>query len=370
MGERLVRVRAGEEHQHIGTGSERAPGLDAVDQPATLGGCGGDLDAGHIGSVIGFGHGDSRHDFGGRKLRQPLALLFLGATGEQGAGQDLRTGDERTAGAERGLGEFFGGHDHPDVFADSTFRVPVVLDRHGQAESTEFGESLDEVLGDVGVGAMDVLGDRNDLVVGESAERVLHEFEVTLEMARAGCARERCQELRSAVDGDERASVVEYAGFDAPLRLAAEQFRHEFTHGVGNVGARDATLEVALGSVGEHGAGGFHGGGSMGHVVGENLILVRTAVHEEQAGRRVDDAVGVVDNCGSGGEVRCNHGTMLPMGSSDAPIKDNQILTGRNTPPGRAPVGPPFSHVGVPAVMVARNPAGPRVKRHVPWGTS
>jgi hypothetical protein len=52
----------------------------------------------------------------------------------------------------------------------------------------------------------------------------------------------------------------------------------------------------------------------MGHVVGENLILVRTAVHEEHAGRRVDDAVGVVDNCGSGGEIRCNHGVDVTHG--------------------------------------------------------
>ena len=217
---------------------------------------------------------------------------------------------------------------------------------------------------------MDVFGDRNDLVVGEPAERVLHEFEVALEMARAGCARERGEELGSAVGGNERASVVEHAWFDAPFRFPAEQFRHEFTHRVGHIGARDAALEVTLGSVGEHGAGGFHGGGSMGHVVSENLILVRTAVDEEQAGRRVDDAVSVVDNRGSGGEVRCSHGAMLPTGSSFAPIKDNQILTGRNTAPGRAPVGPPSNHVGVPAVMVARKPAGPRVKRHVPWGTS
>ena len=41
-----------------------------------------------------------------------------------------------------------------------------------------------------------------------------------------------------------------------------------------------------------------------------------------------------------------------------------------STVPGRAPVDAPSSQVGMPAAIVARKPAGGRVKRHEPWGTS
>ena len=41
------------------------------------------------------------------------------------------------------------------------------------------------VLGDVAVVAVDVLGDRLELLVGEAAERVLHHLEVAVEVAGA-----------------------------------------------------------------------------------------------------------------------------------------------------------------------------------------
>ncbi|CAB4576416.1 unannotated protein [freshwater metagenome] len=45
---------------------------------------------------------------------------------------------------------------------------------------------------------MNVLGNWTDLFVRESAEGVLHQFEVAVEMARSGGVGERSEEFRSA----------------------------------------------------------------------------------------------------------------------------------------------------------------------------
>ena len=250
VGEGLVGVGAGQEHEHVGPGAEGAPGLHAVDEPAALGGGGGDLHAGHVGAVVGLGDGHGGHDLGRGELGQPLLLLLLGAAGEQGPGEDLGPGDERAAGAERGLGQLLGGDDHADVLALAALGVAVVLDRHREAEAAELGEAADELLGDVGVLAVDVLGDRGDLVLGEAAEGVLHHLEVAVEVAGAGGVGERGQELRGPVGGDELTGAVEHARLDAPLGLAAEQLGHELADGVGDVGAGDLALDLALGAVG------------------------------------------------------------------------------------------------------------------------
>ena len=127
-----VRIGAGEQHQHVGAGAERAPRLDAVDDVAGRavgagGSGGGDLDAGDVAAEVGLGDGDCGHHLGGRQLGQPVLLLCLGAALHQGPGEDLRAGDQRAADAERTAAELLGGDHHGDVLAVATLAVAAVL---------------------------------------------------------------------------------------------------------------------------------------------------------------------------------------------------------------------------------------------------
>ena len=74
--------------------------------------------------------------------------------------------------------------------------------------------------------AVDVLGDRLHLVLGEAAERVLHHLEVAVEVARAAPRRRGMRGTRrcgTCATNVQRA--VERAGLDAPRGLAAEEPR-------------------------------------------------------------------------------------------------------------------------------------------------
>ena len=126
------------------------------------------------------------HQLAARDARQPRLLLFLGAAGDERPGQDLGPGDERTADAERSARQLLGRDDHADVVGLAAGREAVVLLRHRQPEAADLGESRDDVLGDVAVGAVHVLGDGADLVVGETPERVGDELEVGAEVRRSG----------------------------------------------------------------------------------------------------------------------------------------------------------------------------------------
>ena len=190
------------------------------------------------------------------------------------AGEDLGPGDQRAAGAERAARQLLGGHDHADVLALAALGVAAVLLGHRQAEAAHLGEALDDVLGDVVVLAVDVLGDRADLLVGEAPEGVLHQLEVGVEVAGAAAVGQRGQERRLAVGGDELAGVVERAGLDAPLGLAAEQLGGQLGDGVGDEGAGHRGLDVALLAVGEHRPAGLDRGRGVGQVVGQHLLGV------------------------------------------------------------------------------------------------
>ena len=117
VGQRAVGVGAGQQHEHVGPGGEGAPGLDPVDHPAAVDRRGRRHDAGHVGPVVGLGHGDGGQDLGRGQLGQPLLLLLLGPAVDQGPGQDLGPGDERAADAERAPAQLLGGHDHAHVVA-------------------------------------------------------------------------------------------------------------------------------------------------------------------------------------------------------------------------------------------------------------
>ena len=187
---RAVGIGAGEQRERVGTGAERAPRLHAVDHPTRLAvgagrGGGGHLDAGHVASVVRLGDGHGGHHLGGGQQRQPVLLLFLGATLHERPRQDLRAGDERSADAEARLRQFLGRGDHRDVLGVAALAVAAVLGGDAEAECAELGEPRDDLLGDVAVGAMDVLGMWRDHVGGECAERVGHHGHVVVEVTRA-----------------------------------------------------------------------------------------------------------------------------------------------------------------------------------------
>ena len=188
MGERPVRVGAGQQHEHVGPGGEGAPGLDAVDQPPPLGRGGRRDDAGDVGPEVRLGH---RH--GGEHLRrgqlgQPLLLLLLGAAVDQGPGEDLGPRDQRAADAERPPAQLLGGHHHAHVVALPAGGEAVVLLGDRQPEPAQLGQAGDDLLGDVAVGAVDMLGVGAHLVLGEAVERLAHQLEVA---ARGGAGPRR-----------------------------------------------------------------------------------------------------------------------------------------------------------------------------------
>ena len=155
-------------------------------------------------------------------LGQPLLLLLLGAAVDQGPGQDLGPGDERAADAERAPAQLLGGDDHAHVVALPAGGEAVVLLGDREPEAAELGQAVDDLLGDVPVLAVDVLGVGPHLVLGEAVERLAHQLEVLAEVARAlrwsaraaSTAGSRWAARKPAAGGVP-------AGLDAPERLPA-----------------------------------------------------------------------------------------------------------------------------------------------------
>ena len=315
VADRTVGVGTGEHHQDISAGTERAPRLDAVDDvalDAVLGRRSGRHgDAGDVGSEVGLGHGDGVHDLGRRELGKPLVLLLLGATGLEGPGEDLGAGDERTAGAEGAAGEFLGRDDHADVVTVGAGREAAVLLGDAEAEGAHLGEPGDEILGDVAVVAVDVLGDRLELLIGEAAEGILHHLEVVAQVTRPGSARQPGEELGVAVGRHVLTGRVEGVEADTPLRLTTEHLAGQLGDGVGDEGVRDRGLDVALDAVAQQALAGLHCGSRVGHVVGEDLVLVEADLGEPgDAGGH--DLVGSLEGACSSGQI--NHGAEVTRG--------------------------------------------------------
>ena len=183
VGQRAVGIGAGQQHEHVGPGGEGAPGLDAVDHPPALDRRRRGHDPGHVGPVVGLGHGHGGQDLGRGQLGQPVLLLLLGASVHQRTGQDLGPGDERAAHAERAPAQLLGGDDHAHVVALAARGEAAVLLGHREAEAAQLGQALDHLLGDVGVLAVHVLGVRPHLVLGEAVERLADQLEVLPEVA-------------------------------------------------------------------------------------------------------------------------------------------------------------------------------------------
>ena len=114
---------------------------------------------------------------------QPLLLLLGAALDEARARISGRVMSD-PGHAERAARQLLGGDDHPEVVGLAAGGEPAVLLGHREPEAADLGQPGDDVLGDVGVVAVDVLGDRPDLVLGEAPEGVLHHLEVGVEVAR------------------------------------------------------------------------------------------------------------------------------------------------------------------------------------------
>jgi hypothetical protein len=238
-------------------------------------------------------------------------LLLLGAALDQGAGEDLGPGDERAPHAERSSRQLLGGDDHAQVVALTAGGEAAVLLGHREPEAAHLGQPRDDFFGDVGVGAVHVLGHRAHLVLREATEGLLHQLEVGVEVAGPFLAGERGQELRVTVGREERYDGLERVGLEPPLLLPAEHPGHEVVHRVGDERARDPALDLAPSSVVEDGTGELDPRGRVREVVGEHLVVVDRTVRGEQPGGPGHDVVCDVDDRGRALQVGCGHGPRL-----------------------------------------------------------
>ncbi len=78
--------------------------------------------------------------------------------------------------------QFLGGHHHAHVIGLAPGGEAPVLLGHGHPEPTHLGHPRDDLLGDVGIGPVDVLGPGTDLLIGEAVERLSNQLEVGVEM--------------------------------------------------------------------------------------------------------------------------------------------------------------------------------------------
>jgi hypothetical protein len=81
----------------------------------------------------------------------------------------------------------------------------------------------------------------------------------------------------------------------AELLLAAQDAGRHVVDGVGDERAGDAGLDRALVAVLDDGPGDVDGGGGVGQVIGDRLVVVQAALAGEVAGGGGDDRLGLLD---------------------------------------------------------------------------
>ena len=276
------------------------------------------LEAGHVRAEVGLGDGDRDHGLRRCDPGQPVLLLLLGAPFDQRPGQDLGPGDQRAARAQRATGELLGGDHHAQVIALAPRREAAVLLGHRQPESAHVGQTRDDLFGDVPVGAVDVLGHGPDALLGEAPERVGDHLEVAVEVTRTVEAGQAGQERRVAVAGHEGERLGQRTRRRPPPRLPAQHLGRGVPHRVGDEGAGDAGLDVALGPVVERGPGRLDRGRGVGQVVGDDLVglhCLTGALAGQVAGGAVDHRPGQGDGGCGGVEVSVGHAERVPTGT-------------------------------------------------------
>ena len=303
MRQGAVRVGTRQQHEHVGPGGEGAPGLDPVDQPAPVGRGGRGDDAGDVRAEVGLGDRHGRQHLGRGELGQPLLLLLLGAPVDQGPGENLGPGDQGAADAQRAPAQLLGGDDHAHVVALPAGGEAVVGLGDRQPEATQLGQAGDDLLGDVAVGAMDVLGVRAHLLLGEAVERLAHQLEVAAEVARSLDLRQGGQGGRVPARRHEVGGGRAPPGLHAPPRLATRHPTDQVGHHVGHERGGQELLGLAEGAVGERGARRGDGGSPVGQVVGDDLIGVDAAVGAYGRATRVDQMLRQFDGVCRGGQA-------------------------------------------------------------------
>ena len=188
-------------------------------------------------------------------------------------------------------------------------REPAVLLGHREAEPAELGEALDHLLGDVGVLAVDVLGDRPDSVGREAVERLADEVELVAEMRRAGAGRGSCvgdglEEHRRAVVSTKGSAPSSSPASTPHTRRARRDAARDVSDRVGDEQRGELRLVLAVLGVLEHDPGRLDAARRVREVVGEDLGAVErgaadppavaAGVVREPPPSRVDHRGGVV----------------------------------------------------------------------------
>jgi hypothetical protein len=274
---RTIRVSAGEQHQHVGAGRERAPRLNAAYPPASPVRLGHDAQASDVRAEVRLGHGDRAHDLPGGQPGEPGVLLFLRAARHQRAAEDLRSRDQAPADAQRAARQFLGRPDHRQVLALALRREPTVPLRDRHPEGAELRQSFDDSLRDVDIVAMDLLGHRTDLVLRKAPERVLDQPDVRVQMTRPLLAAELREEPRVATGANELGGAVERARLDPPCGLTPQALGGEFVNNISDERARKARLRGAALAVLQHRARGLDRRRRVRHVVRDDLFGVDVA---------------------------------------------------------------------------------------------
>ncbi len=255
--------------------------------------------------------------------------------------------------------QLLGRHHHPDVVRLAARREAVVLLRHRQPEAADLGQSRDDRFGDVGVGAMHVLGRGPDLVLGETPERVGDQLEVRAEVGRTravlrALVGERFEEGGGAVRRDEVVRGCEESRIDPPEVFSADHPAHDVGDRVGHERAGQHRLDFAVPGVAAHDPPGFDRGGGVGQVVRDHLVLVELVDRQlgavEARLREVRDRG--VDDFGRHGDGRPGrpfligaHARTIPTGSRAGRMRVRRRPTAFSSSGARALSWPPSNSV-------------------------
>ena len=239
----------------------------------------GDLHAGDVGAVVGFGHHHPDHELTARDLREPALLLVLGAALDDGPGEDLGPGDERAPDAERAPRQLLGGDHHADVILLAAEGEAAVLLGDRQPEAAELGQSRDDGLGDVEVLAVHLLGDGPDPVLGKAPERLAapartRRAGASVRCRGRGAARRGPRGTRAPGGAHEVDGRRERGGIRPPLVAAGGDARAQVPDRVGDERSGEHRLVLTARAVVEHHPASRDRAGRVGEVVREHLVLV------------------------------------------------------------------------------------------------
>ena len=143
--------------------------------------------------------------------------------------------------------------------------------------------------------AVHVLGVGADLLLGEAVERLAHQLEVLAEVPGPFGGGQAGQHGRIALLHEEGRGRRIPAGLDAPQRLPAGHAADEVGHDVGHERRGDAGLDLSQCAVLERGPRRGHGGGGVGHVVGDHLVGIDAPRSRTDGAGLVHQALGQID---------------------------------------------------------------------------